>query len=89
MRDELEIVRQWARAKIDAGTEPPWAWYQYMKLVETCDAILTGMTATVTSPGAHLQLVDATYPQDVSQLPKLTPAPAAGHYDLLVVQMPM
>lgn len=68
MRDELENVRRWAQAKIDAGAEPPWAWYQYMKLVETCDAILTGMTATVTMenlpqselrPGAHLRLVDA------------------------------
>jgi hypothetical protein len=88
MRDELEKVSRWAQSKIDAGAEPPWAWYQYMKLIETCDAILMGMAATATtgsSPrsesqsGAHLRLVDATYPQDVSQL----------HHAGLPVQMPM
>jgi hypothetical protein len=88
MRNELENVRQLARAKLDAGAEPPWAWYQYMKLVETCDAILTGMAATVTtanSPrsepqlGVHLRLVDGNCSQDSSQL----------HRAGLSVQMPM
>jgi hypothetical protein len=64
MRDELEKVSRWAQSKIDAAAEPPWAWYQYMKLIETCDAILLGMAATTTmesSPrsepqsGAHLR----------------------------------
>lgn len=76
MRDELENMRRWARTKIDAGSEPPWAWYQYMKLVETCDAILMGMAASVTTenspqsaphPDMHLRLVDSTYPQDTAQ----------------------
>ena len=43
MRQELERVREWAATKIQGGSEPPWAWYQYMKLVETADAILAGM----------------------------------------------
>jgi len=58
MRNELENMHRWARTKIDAGSEPPWAWYQYMKLVETCDAILMGMAATITtenSPQSELQ----------------------------------
>ncbi len=38
--DELRKVRDWAKARIDAGSEPPWAWFQYMKLIETLDAIL-------------------------------------------------
>jgi hypothetical protein len=85
MREELENVCRLARAKIDAGAEPPWAWYQYMKLVETCDAILTGMAATVTAeqsepqPSGHLRLVDSKHPQDTSQ----------PHHAGLPVQMPM
>jgi hypothetical protein len=46
-REELEKVRTWANDKIATGAEPPWAWYQYMKLRETLDAILNGMDATV------------------------------------------
>lgn len=42
---DLEEMRAWADEKI-AGDEPPWAWYQYMKLRETLDAILAGMAAT-------------------------------------------
>jgi|KBSMisStaDraftv2_1062788.scaffolds.fasta_scaffold559509_1 hypothetical protein len=38
----LLLVRDWARGKIDAGKEPPWAWYQYMKLVDAVDSIRRG-----------------------------------------------
>lgn len=76
MQAELERVRDWAKDKLQGDSEPPWAWYQYMKLVETTDAILDGMAAT--SPTASLQqsaprqemplrLVEATYPQDTAQ----------------------
>ena len=66
MQNELESIRAWAKAKIADGTEPPWAWYQYMKLIETADAILAGMAARATEsspqsdecPGTHLRLVD-------------------------------
>ena len=40
--DCLVIVRDWAEHKIGAGREPPWAWYQYMKLVEAVDSIRRG-----------------------------------------------
>ena len=75
-REDLERVRAWALAKIATGEEPPWAWYQYMKLRETLDAILTGMDAampqTESSPqeahrsGKHLQLVGARYSPDTA-----------------------
>lgn len=72
MRDELERVREWAQAKLATGEEPPWAWYQYMKLRETLDAILAGMDSVTTEssqqlaqqPETHLRLVDSTGPQD-------------------------
>jgi hypothetical protein len=46
MNEKLEEVRAWAKDKIASGDEPPWAWYQYMKLIETIDAIL-GATSVV------------------------------------------
>jgi hypothetical protein len=47
-RHELMRLREWANEKLATGEEPPWAWYQYMKLRETLDAILAGMASTVT-----------------------------------------
>ncbi len=74
--EELERVRRWAKEKIAQGSEPPWAWYQYMKLIETIQALTAGMAATVTResskqseshPGAHLRLVDSTDQPDDAQ----------------------
>ena len=36
-RTQLKELKEWAWAKIDRGHEPPWAWYQYMKLIEVAD----------------------------------------------------
>ncbi len=67
-RAELERVREWALQKLATGQEPPWAWYQYMKLREALDAILAGMDCVKPpdSPeseqhsGKHLRLVANT-----------------------------
>jgi hypothetical protein len=72
---ELRRVRQWAQDKIDAGSEPPWAWFQYMKLIEVTDTILKGMAVTTTEsspqsqerPDRGLRLVDSKCPQDNAQ----------------------
>ncbi len=72
MREELEQVREWADAKIASGQEPPWAWFQYMKLRETLDGILAGLDSVTTESsqqsaphqGTHLQLVADTDSQD-------------------------
>ena len=58
MENNLQEVREWAKAKIASGDEPPWAWFQYMKLVETIDAIL-GATTYVTTPTGNLQQSDS------------------------------
>jgi hypothetical protein len=88
-REQLQQVRAWADEKIATGEEPPWAWYQYMKLRETLDAILAGMAAvtpqTESSPQEvphrerHLRLVGATCPQDS----------APPHPSVEPVQLPM
>ena len=76
MESKMEEIREWAKAKIASGVEPPWSWYQYMKLIETIDAILGGQRTTITMEnsqqsdlpqGGHLQLVDSTYRQDTVQ----------------------
>ena len=82
MRDELERVREWAQDKLQGGSEPPWAWYQYMKLVETVAAILDGMDATKeNSPqselpqDAHLRLVDSMNQPDIAPPRPARPKP--------------
>ena len=76
-RAELERVREWTIQKLSAGEEPPWAWYQYMKLRETLDAILAGMDAvtpqTESSPREvprrerRLRLVESTCSPDAAR----------------------
>jgi hypothetical protein len=41
----LALCRDWAEGRVASGNEPPWAWYQYMKLIETVEAIQTGRRA--------------------------------------------
>jgi hypothetical protein len=68
---QLNDVRQFAKDKIATGTEPPWAWYQYMKLIEASEQILAGMGVTTESSqqsaslaGTPLRLVGSTHLQD-------------------------
>ncbi len=77
MKEELQKVREWAERKIAQGSEPPWAWFQYMKLVETIRALEAGMASTFSQtesspqsgarPDVHLRLVDSTDPLDSVQ----------------------
>jgi len=88
-REELQQVRDWADRKIATGQEPPWAWFQYMKLRETLDTILSGMEVTTqqtaSSPepglrsGTRLRLVGATDPQDS----------ARHHPEAVAIPLPM
>ena len=85
MKQELEQVRGWAQDKLNAGQEPPWAWYQYMKLVEALDALLAGMAATkrlqegspelASRPAMPLRLAACNGSQDTAQF-HLGSAPA-------------
>ena len=40
-------MRIWASEKRSSGQEPPWAWFQYLKLEETLGSLLSGMAATI------------------------------------------
>lgn len=81
-KEELLRVRDWANQKLAMGEEPPWAWYQYMKLREVLDQMLAGMDATQTEsslesalhPGKHLRLVGSEDRQDtVPRHPSVQP----------------
>jgi len=56
----MACLREWADEKIKGGQEPPWAWFQYMKLIETIDAISESIGVTTTEnsqqPGPHLEM---------------------------------
>lgn len=86
-QSDLMRMLDWTKGKLATGEEPPWAWYQYMKLRETLEAILAGMDAVTTdhSPQSeerqekHLRLVESNDPQDN------TPHRPAG----LPIQTPM
>lgn len=72
----LQDVRLWALDKIHSGTEMPWSWYQYMKLVETIESIQAGFNASITmedlqqslgQEATGLRLVEKAYRQDNAQ----------------------
>jgi hypothetical protein len=54
IQNDLTRVKDWAQEKAQGGQEPPWAWYQYMKLIESVNAILAGMAATTTESSPQL-----------------------------------
>jgi len=43
---ELQRVLDWTKEKLATGNEPPWAWFQYMKLQENLEAIISGIQAS-------------------------------------------
>jgi hypothetical protein len=76
-KDELWQVREWANSKLATGDEPPWSWYQYMKLREALDGVILGLgsvspTASLQQPeaslGKHLRLVGDTDSRDTAPL---------------------
>ena len=73
MDEELQSLLQWTRGRLTED-QPPWTWYNYMKLQEALEAVIKGRAVKTESlpqsderPGTHLRLVDSTYRQDTSQ----------------------
>jgi len=40
--NQLQNILDWTNQKLATGEEPPWSWYQFMKLREAIEAIRTG-----------------------------------------------
>lgn len=86
--EDLQEVLVWAKNKAHSGSEPPWAWFQYMKLIETLEAVLKGINSTSPTgnllpqgarPENGLRLVDLNFQQGISQ----------PHQDKIEPQLPM
>jgi hypothetical protein len=48
-RSERQTVLDWAAGSLAMGDAPPWASFDYMKLRETLEAIVSGMEAATQS----------------------------------------
>lgn len=86
-REELQRVRDWADQKIVQGEEPPWTWFQYMKLRETLDQLLEGMSTkpqTESSP-EQAPLVGSGPRLAVSNV---RPSSAQPHQQVVPVRLP-
>lgn len=58
----LALCRGWAEGRVASGNEPPWAWYQYMKLIETVAAIQTSRAAVAGAASGSVQTAVAVSP---------------------------
>ena len=63
----LAMLRKWAEARVATGSEPPWAWYQYMKLIETVAAIQLGRASVMPTTAGSLAVAP---PRGVEPRPK-------------------
>ena len=85
-RQELEQVREWADTKIATGEEPPWAWFQYMKLREVLDQILAGGDAVRTESSQQSERPSGTGPR--LAVSNTLPSTSQPHLQVVVPQMP-
>jgi hypothetical protein len=53
-KDELATVLEWAKEKAQEGNQPPWAFYEYMKLTDALQSIIKGIESS--SPTVNLPL---------------------------------
>jgi hypothetical protein len=73
---DLERIRDLIVERLATGSEPPWVWYQLMKLREASEALMDGMEARLPtgglqapgfSRGASLQVVGTADQQESAQ----------------------
>jgi hypothetical protein len=87
IENDLTKVRDWAQEKAQRGQEPPWAWYQYMKLIESVNAILAGIAATTTE--SSLQLGERQGKLIQLRVAKCSQDTAQHHPDTAKIPLPM
>jgi hypothetical protein len=59
----MVLLRSWAEKRVATGNEPPWAWYQYMKLIETLTAIQAGRAAVTPATAGSLAVGQGAAPR--------------------------
>jgi len=53
IKADLERIRDLAVERLSTGSEPPWVWYQLMKLREASESLIQGMDATQPTVGSQ------------------------------------
>jgi hypothetical protein len=38
--EKMRALKEWAIERMTTGTQTPWAWYQFMKLIEVLDTFI-------------------------------------------------
>lgn len=85
-QEELQRVRDWADEKIATGVEPPWAWFQFMKLREVLDEILAGQAAVKTESLRQSESRSESGPR--LAVSNTQPSSAPHHQPTLVTRLP-
>lgn len=54
---QMRALKEWAIDRMSAGTSTPWAWFQFMKLLEVLDTFLEAGEDAGLPPG-RTEIVD-------------------------------
>lgn len=85
-KEDLQKIRDWADQKITTGDEPPWSWFQYMKLREVLDQIIGGFGSVRTESSQPMeQRQENAIRLAVSNV---EPSSAQPHQQVVVVRLP-
>ena len=65
MEHELKSITEWARERLRANREPPWAYYRLMQLIEAAEELREGLGPT--RPGGDSREPAEPEPRALSQ----------------------
>jgi hypothetical protein len=69
---QMRALKEWAIDKMTTGTQTPWAWFQFMKLLEVLDTFIESAEEIEAAPKrrepAKRQPRAKTFPENVVQL---------------------
>ncbi len=69
---QMRALKAWAVERMIDGTGTPWAWFQFMKLVEVIDTFLeAGEDAGLTQPASRPIIIPETGDNVVAFTPNL------------------
>lgn len=57
-------ARQWAKARLASGHEPPWSYYRLMQLLDAMDALEAGRTVILPDENSNVVRLERQPPPD-------------------------
>ena len=68
----MRALKEWAIERMTTGTQTPWAWFQFMKLLEVLDTFIEARDEVEAAPKRREPTKRAprskSYPENVVQL---------------------